>query len=180
MCDGKLAAVKMITTMNHTSDFLNGIGKLNKVFSVHEKHAKYSFKNLTEAVALKRECITVLESYVDSIKEENENLPKVLNGPEGSISNKTYDSIKLLEWGLIQLQSNLEDYEKYDVNLLSSMALDIDHLHSTVNYKQAFQTMLQYGRSFASSIKESLKSLTHWSTYYFTSKIAGILYQKTQ
>ena len=30
--------------------------------------------------------------------------------------------------------------------------------------------MLQYGRSFTSSIKESLKSLTQWSTYYFTSK----------
>ena len=30
--------------------------------------------------------------------------------------------------------------------------------------------MLQYARSFASSIKESLKSLTQWSTYYFISK----------
>ena len=107
---------------------------------------------------------------MDSIKEKNENLPKVLKGPEGSISNKTYDSIKLLEWVLMQLQSNLEDYGKYDVNLLSSMTLDIEHLHSTVNYKQGFQTMLQYARSFASNIKESLKSLTQWSKYYYTSK----------
>ena len=91
----------MITTMSHTFDFLNATGKLTKAFSVHEKHAQYSVKNLTEAVALTRECITLLESYVDSIKEKNENLPKVLNDPEGSISNKTYDSIKLLEWGLI-------------------------------------------------------------------------------
>ena len=44
--------------------------------------------------------------------------------------------------GLMQLQSNLEDYEKYDVNLLNSMTLDIEYLHSTVNYKQDFQTML--------------------------------------
>ena len=86
---------------------------------------------------------------MDSIKEKNENLPKVLKGSEGSISNKTYDSIKLLEWVLTQLQSNYEDYGKY-VNLLSSMTLDIEHLHSTVNYKQGFQTMLQYTRSFAS------------------------------
>ena len=70
----------------------------------------------------------------------------------------------------MQIQSNLEDYEKYDVNLLSSMTLDIEHLHSTVNYKQGSQTKLQYARSFASSIKESLKSLTQWSIYYFTSK----------
>ena len=91
VCDTKLA-VKMIPTMSHTSDFLNAAGKLSKAFSVHEKRAQYSVKNLTEAAALTRECITVLESYVDSIKEKNENLPKVLNGSEGSISNKTYDS----------------------------------------------------------------------------------------
>ena len=72
--------------------------------------------------------------------------------------------------GFNKLQSNLEDYEKYDVNLLSSMTLDIEHLHSTVNCKQGLQTMVPYARSFASSIKESLKSLTEWSTYYYTSK----------
>ena len=168
--DSKRAAVKMITAISHNTDFLNSIGKISKAFSLYEKYGQCSVKNLTETVALTRKCITVLESYVDSIKGKNENLPKELNGPEVSISNKTYDSIKLLELGLMQLQLNLEDYEKYDVNLLSSMALDIEHLHSTVNYKQCFQTMLQYARSFTSSIKESLKSLTQWSTYYFTSK----------
>ena len=65
----------------------------------------------------------------------------------------------------MQLQSNLEDYEKYDVNLLSFMTLDIENLHSTVNYKQGFQTMLQCPRSLASNIKENLKYLTQWSTY---------------
>ena len=60
----------MVTTMSHNSDFLNAIRKLSKAFSVHEKHAQYSVKNLTEAGALTRECITVLESYVDSIKEK--------------------------------------------------------------------------------------------------------------
>ena len=70
----------------------------------------------------------------------------------------------------MQLQSNLEDYERYDVNLLSFMVLDIENLHSRVNFKQGFQTMLQCPRSFASSINENLKYLTQWSTYYFTSK----------
>ena len=50
------------------------------------------------------------------------------------------------------------------------MTLDIEHLHSTVNYKQGFQTMLQYASSFAGSIIENLKSLAQWSTYYCTSK----------
>ena len=52
--DSKLTAVKMITTMNHTSDFLNAIGKLSKAFSVYEKHIQYSVKNLAEVVALAR------------------------------------------------------------------------------------------------------------------------------
>ena len=60
------------------------------------------------AVAFTREFTTVLESYVDSIKEKNENLPKVPNGPEGSISYKTYDSIKLLGWGLISYNQTLK------------------------------------------------------------------------
>ena len=89
---------------------------------------------------------------------------------EGSISNKNYDSIKLLEWGLMQLQSNFEYYEKYDVNLLSSMTSYIESFNSTVNYKQDFQTVLKYTRSFVSRTKESLKSLTQWSAYYFTNK----------
>ena len=129
VCDSKLAAVKMITTMIHTSDFLNAIGELRKAFRVNEKHTQYSVKSLAETIALTRECITFLESNVGSIKEKNENLPKVLNGLEDSISKKTYDLIKLLEWGLMQLQSNLQDYGKYDINLLGSMKLDIEHLH---------------------------------------------------
>ena len=40
------------------------------------------------------------------LKKKNENLPKVLNSPEGSISNKTYDSIKF-RMGFNAVQSNL-------------------------------------------------------------------------
>ena len=96
--------------MSHTSDFLNTIGKLGKTFSVHEKDPQYIVKNVTETIALARWRITVLESNVGSIKKKNENLPKVLNGPECSISNKTYDSIKLLEWGLKIVKSMMLVY----------------------------------------------------------------------
>ena len=40
VCDSKLAAIKMITTISHTSYFLNAIEKVSKVFSVHEKHGQ--------------------------------------------------------------------------------------------------------------------------------------------
>ena len=70
----------------------------------------------------------------------------------------------------MQLQSNLEDYEKYDVNLLSFRTFDTENLQSRVSFKQGFQTVLQCPRFSASSIKENLKYLTQWSTYYFISK----------
>ena len=53
-CHSKPAAVEMIKTMSHTSDFLNAI----------------QCQSLIEAGALTRECILVLESNVDSIKEK--------------------------------------------------------------------------------------------------------------
>lgn len=103
---------------------------------------------------------------MDSIKKKNGNLSKLLNNPEASKPKKTCDSINLLERGLIPLQTNFKEYNKYDNNLLSCMALDIKHLHSTISCKQGFHTLLQYAPSFAINTRESWKSLTQWSTYY--------------
>ena len=82
-----------------------------------------------------------------------------MNGPEGNISDKMYQSIKLPNWGLKQLRSNVLHYGDFDTNLLSYIALELEHLHSTFNHKQGFQTILQYACSFLASIKESLKFL---------------------
>lgn len=57
-------------------------------------------------------------------------------------------------------------------SLLSCMTLDIEHLHSTVNFKHGTQTMLQYARSFSTSVKESVKALANWSAFYYTSSEA--------
>ena len=103
---------------------------------------------------------------MDGIKKKNENLSKLSNSPEASKPKKIYDSINFLERGLIPLQTNFREYNKYDTNLLSCMALDIKHLHSTISYKQGFHTLLQYAPSFAINTRESWTSLTQWSTYY--------------
>jgi hypothetical protein len=81
-------------------------------------------------------------------------------------------SIFLLQWGLAKLKSNLDEFDYDSINLLSCMTLDIEHLLSTVNFKHGVQTMLQYARSFSSSIKESVKALTNWSAFYYTSNQA--------
>ena len=48
------------------------------------------------------------------------------------------------------------------------MTLEIEHLHSMVNRKHGERTMLQYARSFSTSIKESVKLQVAWSSYYLT------------
>lgn len=47
------------------------------------------------------------------------------------------------------------------------MTLDIEHLHSTENFKHGVQTMLQYARSFS-----SYQALTNRSAFYYTSNQA--------
>ena len=93
-----------------------------------------------------------------------------MNGSEGSISNKTYQSIRLLDCGLNLLKSNILHYCDFEVNVLSRMTLELEYFHSPVNLKQGFKTILQYVRSFSASVKEGIKTLTQWNVYYFTSK----------
>ena len=45
---------------------------------------------------LTRNCLDAISSNIQNIKENN-NLPKTFNGPEGSISDKIYQSMKLLD-----------------------------------------------------------------------------------
>ena len=49
------------------------------------------------------------------------------------------------------------------------MTLDIEHCHSTVHRKQPNMSMLEYSRSFGTTIKESMKRITKWAAYYHTS-----------
>ena len=50
------------------------------------------------------------------------------------------------------------------------MTLSVEILHLAVNKKQATQTLITYAQAFATSIKQSIKSVTKWSVHYFTSR----------
>ena len=76
--------------MNNIATFLNVLGKLSDAFSVHEKHQHYQLNILTGAIDLLRNCLDAISSNIQNIKENNNNLPKPLNGPKSSISDKTY------------------------------------------------------------------------------------------
>ena len=40
---------------------------------------------LTEAVDLTRNCLDMISANIQNIKKNNSNVPKTMNGPEGSI-----------------------------------------------------------------------------------------------
>lgn len=167
--DKRVGSIKIMTTLSQTAKFLMGLGSIVDAFSVHEKHQKYSLKSLDEAISLVSSCDEMISTNIESIRSVV-NHQKCLNGPEGSISAATTESIKILLWGLKRLRENVESYGYRKTNLLSCMTLTVENLHSAVNKKQGTQTLIQYAQSFSESIKESIKSISQWSVHYFTSR----------
>ena len=128
-------------------------------------------KSIAEAEALVKECKTVLEGNEVCIRNLNPSLSqKALNGPQGNVGAKTVETVHLLHWGLKTLRENTEVFHYTNTNLLSCMTLDIEHLHSTVNFKSGLLTMLQYAREFGNTVKESVKRTTNWAAFYHTSR----------
>ena len=94
---------------------------------------------------------------IDLVRHDRNIGPKSLNGPEGSVSVTTVDSLHLLGFRLRLLKNNTEKFGYRNLNMLSSMTLSLETLDSTVNKKHGTQTVLTYAQSFASSTKESVK-----------------------
>ena len=63
---------------------------------------------LDRAIELVHLTNAFLKNQVAQIRSHCNDLPATLNGPEGSISDKTLISLQLVEWGLRQLKSTLD------------------------------------------------------------------------
>ena len=98
-------------------------------------------------------------------------LPRNRNGLEGSVSAITVDSkLSMLVLGLKRLQKNANNFNYNSVKLSSCMTLLTEKIYSAVNKKQATQTLVTYAQTFATAIKESIKSVPKLSVHYFTSR----------
>ena len=169
VCDAQTNSIKLFPRMAGCADFLKAIGSLYEAFSVHCKGVSYKLKSINEAVALVQHCKETLKQNESSIRSAT-NTTGTLNGPQGHVSAKTVASVDLIEWGLKRLGTILEELDYSSCNLLSCMTLDIEHCHATVHTKQSNMSMLEYSRSFGSTMKESIKRITHWAAFYHTSK----------
>ena len=78
------------------------------------------------------------------------------NCPEGTVSNKTPVSLKLLEEGMHRLQ------------LCSLLIAVVENIRAVSHFKHETITALQYSQDFGMITKESVKRVTKWAANYFT------------
>ena len=93
------------------------------------------------------------------------------NGPKGTVSGKTQESLVLLERGMEQLRDNVKNVNKDyldDIDLRTLLTTQVENLHAVSHFKNETFTALQHAQDFGTISKESLKRTTKWGAKYFT------------
>ena len=105
-----------------------------------------------------------------------------INGPEGTVSNKTQVSLKLLVVGMRRLHNNIasikNDYLQ-DFELCTLPTTVVENLHAVSHFKHETFTALQYSQDFGIITKESLKRVTKWAAKYFTHEKSNYPFPQT-
>ena len=99
------------------------------------------------------------------------NLSRETNGPEGTVSKKTQDSLTLLRKGMNGLIENISSINHSFVDLvelLTLMTTQVENLHAVSHFKHETFSALKYSQDFGTMVKESLKRITNWFEKYFT------------
>ena len=129
VCDVDANRVNLITSLDRTSSFLREVGNLYAAFSVHEKGKKFQLQT-------SREAIQFVESGVDHLHDNervirarvDEQLPSALNGTHGYVASKTTQSAAMILSGLRRLESVLRGFGYTDLNLLTCLTIDVEHI----------------------------------------------------
>ena len=163
--------VNILTPTKETARLLESLHNLYDAFSIHENKGVYELKTLSRALELLQLSHAFLEENSKNIKQTvMEELPKSLNGPQGSVAAKTILSVKMILTGVRRLKAITENQNHKQVNLLSCLTLDVEHFHSTTHFKSITLSMSQYCRSFGAAVKESMKRISDWGVFYYTSR----------
>ena len=146
VCDARTNSIKIITQLKETAKFLQGVGKLYKAFSVHNKGEKYQTHTLQESSDLLSDCKATISEFEKSVQSIEDIGNRSLNGPEGCVAAVTVKSVDLLHWGIKQLSHNLDKFCYEKSNLLSCLTLDVEHLHATSHRKHPLMSKQEYFR----------------------------------
>ena len=163
--------VKMITRLSGTAELLKQLGRLYDSFEIHARVAcprqptTISISDTTSSVA---EVAAFMEESVKKVKVNHNLANKSTNGPEGTISNQTQESIKLLEDGMEALNRIFKDFPNYELDISTLLSTVVENLHAVSHFKSDTFSYLKYAMDFGSIVKGSLKRTTSWSAKYFT------------
>ena len=137
-------------------------------FAKHRKNDAFSIHSKGD----ENKNVTILSDAINTMASSNEyfqqqqitlgealNTTKVLNGPEGSISNVSMQSLDVLEWILRKLEKHTNSFSFQHTNLGSSMRLETEQFHATVHCKENSLTPLEYARSFGQTLNETNRRL---------------------
>ena len=111
-----------------------------------------------------------VQRTVASMKE-GFNLSRDTNGPGGTISKKSQDSLTLLRKGINRLMENITSINPLFVGiveLLTLLTTQVEHLHAVSNFKDETFSALNYTQDFGAIVKESRKRITKWAAKYCT------------
>ncbi len=169
--DTATGRVKMITRLSGTAEFLKQLGRLYDSFEIHarvpgaKQPTTISISDATSSVA---KVTAFMEESVKEVKVNHDLANKSTNGPEGTISSQTQESIKLLEEGMEALNRFFRDFPNYELDISTLLSTVVENLHAVSHFKSETFSYLKYAMDFGSIVKESLKRTTNWSAKYFT------------
>ena len=161
-----------MTGLSGTTDFLEHLGILYDTFGITCKAS--TSQPITPEQVIQN--LNTVDEYIKAtamnVKETN-NLKddSTMNGPQGTVSQKTQTSIDLLLNGvksLISKVTNVNPNYKDTIDRKTLLTITVENLHAVSHFKHETFDALQYATDFGTISKESLKRITKWGAKYFT------------
>ena len=170
--DVAAGTIKLVSGLSGTVSFLQVLGSLYDSFGVIAQNTEKTNMSLQGAVNKVSYVNDNIKKTVSEVKQRHGmKETTATNGPEGTVSNKTQVSLKLLEQGMGRLLSSIATMNKNyleDVELCTLLTTVVENLHAVSHFKHETFTALQYSQDFGTITKESLKRITKWGAKYFT------------
>lgn len=158
-------------TLGETISFLEILGSLYDTFGIHSKGMKL------EAVSLKqaKQNVTKIDNYVrgtvSKVKERYRlSETSAMNGPQGTVSQKTQMAVSLLKKRMDRLYMNVMDVNPEfadDILLETLPTTQVENLHAVSHFKHETFMVLQYAQDFGTIVKESIKRTSRWAAKYY-------------
>ena len=167
-----ITKIKLMTGLSGTTDFLEHLGILYDTFGITCKAS--TSQPITPEQVIQN--LNTVDEYIKAtainVKETN-NLKddSTMNGPQGTVSQKTQTSIDLLLNGvksLISKVTNVNPNYKDTIDRKTLLTITVENLHAVSHFKHETFDALQYATDFGTISKESLKRITKWGAKYFT------------